>query len=369
MKIGILTFHCAHNFGAILQAFALQSQLQLMGYETKVIDYCPKYLDRGYPRLQYWMFTHGRAWNTIKRYFKKTRKEQKSYKKYTSFQENYMSLTDKCSTPNKLSEIVNTFEYLILGSDQIWNEKFNGNETLWLGDFNTFKGKIIIYAASSGNHKFSYLFKKKLGEMLPQYKSISVRESTLIPILRTLTNQNINIETVLDPTLMVDPQIWNKFKKQIKKDKYILCYQARKSDDVFRIARNLSESLDTKIISVDLWDNSFQNGIKNVIASPDEFITLIQNAVCVVTTSFHGTAFSIICNTPFYVLKLNDGADGRTEHLLKLIGLEERMIDQSFTPQFSQINYETANDKLSHIRLQSQAYLRNVLENDNSLTI
>lgn len=130
MKIGILTFHCAHNFGAVLQAFALQSQLQLMGYDTKIIDYRPKYLNQGYPQLRYWMFTHGRAWNTIKRYFKKTRKEQKSYKKYASFEKKYISLTNKCNTSNKLSEIVNTFDYLILGSDQIWNEKFNGSETL-----------------------------------------------------------------------------------------------------------------------------------------------------------------------------------------------------------------------------------------------
>lgn len=140
--------------------------------------------------------------------------------------------------------------------------------------------------------------------MLPLYKSISVRESSLIPTLKALTHQNINIETVLDPTLMANPQIWDQFKKQIEKGKYILCYQARKSDDVFRIARNLSKFLDAKIISVDLWDNSFQNGIKNIAASPDEFISLIKYATCVITTSFHGTALSIICNTPFYCLKL-----------------------------------------------------------------
>lgn len=98
--------------------------------------------------------------------------------------------------------------------------------------------------------------------MLPRYKSISVRESSLIPNLKALTNQNINIETVLDPTLMVNPQTWNKFRKQIIKEKYILCYQARKSNDVFRIARSLSKSLNASIISVDLWDNSFQHDIK-----------------------------------------------------------------------------------------------------------
>lgn len=44
MKIGILTFHCAYNYGAVLQAFALQKYLQQMGNNVHIIDYRPKYL-------------------------------------------------------------------------------------------------------------------------------------------------------------------------------------------------------------------------------------------------------------------------------------------------------------------------------------
>lgn len=62
------------------------------------------------------------------------------------------------------------------------------------------------------------------------------------------------------------------------------------------------------------------------------------------------------------MFKINDGADGRTEHLLKLIGLKERMIDHSSTPQFTELNYKAVNNTLSHIRLQSQIYLRNALK-------
>lgn len=358
MNIGILTFHCAHNFGAVLQAFALQSQFQLMGYSnTKIINYRPKYLDRGMPVLHRWMFTKGRAWNTMCRYFKITRKEQKSYKKYHLFEQKYLSLTEKCETPNELESIINSFDYLILGSDQIWNEKFNGGETVWLGDFKNFRGQIVIYAASAGDQDFSLAWKEKLKRKLPQYKSISVRESLLIPKLQNLMNANIDIKTVLDPTLMADPKIWRNFEKVNNKERYILCYQARKSDDVYRIAYELSKQLNAKVISVDFWENSFKSGIENYIVAPNEFISLVKNALCVVTTSFHGTIFSIICNTPFYTLRLNDGADGRVESLLNVLNIKDRMIDSSATPSFSEYRFEDVNEILSNLRIDSQNYI------------
>ena len=44
MKIGILTFHCAVNYGAVFQAYALQVVLMMDGYDVYVVDYCPDYL-------------------------------------------------------------------------------------------------------------------------------------------------------------------------------------------------------------------------------------------------------------------------------------------------------------------------------------
>lgn len=38
MKVGILTFHAAHNFGAMLQAYALQEQMRINGHEPWIIN-------------------------------------------------------------------------------------------------------------------------------------------------------------------------------------------------------------------------------------------------------------------------------------------------------------------------------------------
>ena len=43
MKLGILTFHSVDNYGAVLQAFALQMYLKTLGHDVEIIDYRPSY--------------------------------------------------------------------------------------------------------------------------------------------------------------------------------------------------------------------------------------------------------------------------------------------------------------------------------------
>lgn len=151
MKVGILTFHAAHNFGAMLQAYALQEQMRINGHEPWIINYIPEYIASKRPTLQKWMFTHGRALQTIKYYFKIMRKAKKSYDKYKYFAHEHMKLTNICNTHEDLSNICKYFDCIILGSDQIWNIKFNGKDSVWFGDIEGFKGKLILYAASAGD--------------------------------------------------------------------------------------------------------------------------------------------------------------------------------------------------------------------------
>ena len=42
MKIGILTFHRALNYGAFLQAYATKSFLGSNGFDAEMVDYWPK---------------------------------------------------------------------------------------------------------------------------------------------------------------------------------------------------------------------------------------------------------------------------------------------------------------------------------------
>ena len=354
MKVGILTFHAAHNFGAMLQAYALQEQMRINGHEPWIINYIPEYIASKRPTLQKWMFTHGRALQTIKYYFKIMRKAKKSYDKYKYFAHEHMKLTNICNTHEDLSNICKYFDCIILGSDQIWNIKFNGKDSVWFGDIEGFKGKLILYAASAGDKVLDKEIKNILQKKIYDFSAISVRESHLA---RQISNiePKLKISVVLDPSLMVNPKIWYKWQIPIRTDKYIVTYQAREDENVFRIATEISNQIghECKILNVDFWNSSFRKGV----VSPSEFISLIHNSQCVITTSFHGTAFSIINKVPFYTLHLNDGADGRSEELLNKLDLTERLVDKTASPKFTRINYKHISTKLDILRKASQDFL------------
>ena len=96
-------------------------------------------------------------------------------------------------------------------------------------------------------------------------------------------------------------------------------------------------------------------------ATPEDFVNILRNAACVVTTSFHGTAFSLIFNRPFYTLKLNKGWDERSTSLLNQLNLQNRQIDITSAPEFSEIDYTNINIGLDKLRKESQDFLISAL--------
>lgn len=361
MKVGILTFSCSYNFGAILQCYALQEHLRMMGHDVIVINYRPEYLDSKMPKFH--IVRSIISPHTVKTLMQTT-KSRMFYRLFCEFCEKYFSFTDICRTSDDIRQVSQLLDYIILGSDQIWNTKWNGNDLVWYGQglkVHDGKVKMISYAASSGDAVIDSDQEMRLVGYLSDFEAVSVRESQLKDKLTPLL-PNKNVDWVLDPSLMVDKSIWNKWLKPILNYKYILVYQARQDNNVYRIAQKLSHELNTKVITVDFYNNRFSFDSKLVAASPSEFVSLINNAECVVTTSFHGTAFSIITNTPFYTLRLNDGADGRNESLLKMLGLTDRFIDKNDTPDFSMVDFKTANHLLDNQRMQSQLFLKENLQ-------
>lgn len=360
MKVGILTFSAAHNFGAILQCYGLFKAIQNLGHDVKVIDYQPKYLKAYKPQFG-WRQIVSRHVSTLPSRIYNYRYWRKIYDGYVNFKRENLLLTRPVFNESQLSEIVKQFDTIVVGSDQVWNEKYNGNDKVWYGLSST-DVKWVTYAASAGNVNEWLERCSNLTELLSNFRKISVRETELGEALSTITGMGCP-PTVLDPSLLGDASIWAKWMncKICTKD-YILTYQARKSDDVFRVARELSCQLScNEIIPLDFYDNVKQNGFSTKIAKPEEFISLVANAKCVVTTSFHGTAFSIISGTPFYTLRLNDGADGRSDNLLNSIGLSSRMINHNSTPIFSTVDYHDAHEKLNMLRGVSLCYLKEAL--------
>lgn len=363
MKIGILTFHCAHNYGAVLQCYALQETLKQMGHKVEVIDYRPQYLLKPYAILNKERFISTNPFKILKRIIREFLLlvvRLKRYKVFEDFIQNKLILSCRVTKNN----IPSYYDVYIMGSDQIWNPYItDGFDPVYFGLFNFQKGnkKYISYAASMETKILDDHAKNTYKRILNNFDSVSVRETQLASLLQPLTDLKINVVT--DPTLLADITIWKKLaRKPDLNKKYVLVYQVRTSNETLRIANGIAKQINAVVVEVTAWHKT--NFKKNNLQceSPESFIGLIKYASCIITTSFHGTAFSIIFNKPFYCIKLDDGSDTRSISLLNSVALIDRMIDKKEkVPVFSKINYDIVNDKISKLRNESLDFLRSSL--------
>lgn len=361
MKIGILTFHCAHNYGAVLQCYAMQEFLRSKGHDVEVINYRPKYLLEPYKIFNLKRCFSKNPFRILERILKEFILLPMRIKRFHGF-ENFINSKLNLSNAVTKKYIPSNYDIYIVGSDQIWNPKITrGFDDIYFCRFPFVKEKkkYIAYAASMESKVLDDNAARYYSYSLNNFDYISVREKQLLELLQPLVHKPI--EQVLDPTLMVSSKIWEIFPNRNNQEKYVVVYQVRNNENTIRIAHHIAAQIGAKVKILVAWlQIKYSDTDQN--ATPEEFVDYIRNASCVVTTSFHGSAFSIIFNRPFYTIRLNDGADTRSSSLLKSLGLEHRMIDANESPVFSQIDYSLVNQRLDVLRVKSQNYLLNSLQ-------
>lgn len=363
MKIGILTFHCADNYGAVLQCYATQEFLKSLGHDACIIDYRPDYLLRPYPLIHTQHITCGNPLRAAVNLAKELIHLPKRYqlkRGYRHFSNTYLSLTETVTRDT----LPATLDAYIVGSDQVWNPRLTqGFDDVYFCRFPFPKeGKrYIAYAASMEAKGLDATAENYYREALQSFDALSVREQPLQELLQPLTSRFVH--QVLDPTLMVPNAVWDGLSAKVRlPKKYVLVYQGRSSAHTLRTAKDIARQIDADVVVLGTW-LSLNSHLSYKSVSPEGFIHVIRNAACVVTTSFHGTAFSVIFNRPFYTVRLNDGADSRSQSLLSSLGLNDRMIEVSSSPLFSPIDYTLANTKLEKFREESQDFLKKSLGN------
>lgn len=363
MKIGILTFHCAQNYGALLQCYATQEFLKSKGYDVEVINYCPDYLLEPYPLFNTKRLARCSPMGAVLAFIKELiHFPKRCYQRcaFRRFTDKYLTLTSKVVRQS----IPSSYDVYVVGSDQIWNTKITESfDNVYFCDFPFVKGekRYIAYAASMGKVELvNEQVKEFFHKALRNFDAVSVRECGLRQALQPLSL--LPVAEVLDPTLMVDSQLWKDIASPIpSRKKYVVVYQVRHNENTLRIAKDIAKQINAKVLILGTWF-SLNRRISYRSVSPEGFVKIIRNAACVVTTSFHGTAFSVIFNRPFYAIRLNDGGDSRTQSLLENLGLQERLVEMDSSPIFSRINYSEANAALNILRDKSQEFLLSSLK-------
>src|SRR5699024_1370070 len=128
---------------------------------------------------------------------------------------------------------------------------------------------------------------------------------------------------------------------------FILVYDLVKDERIISIANKLSDELSVPIVSFSgkegysNWKGSFKE------QGPKELIELFIKAKYVVTSSFHGTAFSIIFEKQFYTVP-HPTRGSRMIDLLNSLGLEDRLIERIEMPLLSSqvIDFTESKEKL-----------------------
>lgn len=366
MRVGILTFHRAENFGAVLQCYALQKFLEREGYDVSVIDYRCEAIERVYAIYDFKLLVHRyNLFASVRSFFMrmKYRKDKiKKKRQYKQFREVYLNLT------NSLSSITQDlgFDAYIVGSDQVWNTTLtHGYIGEYLLDFPMSNNALkIAYAVSSEESAIKNInqYKKEFEKALSSFTAISVREEMFKEKLGKLFNIKINV--CIDPTFLLDKSDYDRLLPPQKKRNYILVYHMAESADASKLADRLAEDSGKEVVEIhaNFSKRLKQRHLQN--AGPIELLEYIAYADIVITTSFHGLAFSLIMNKNFYVISKHDNQ--RLRNILTIVGLKSRLVNNINHINIDPINYDIVNRKLHNAVVDSKSFLLSVLKSDKN---
>lgn len=367
-KIGQLTFHASHNYGSVLQAYALSRELQILGYDTEFINLRPQSQKDAYKIVR----EYDRGIHRAFRYFLYPILK-KRFNNYERFINEVLPITKKeyVSTEEMRGD---KFDYdaYICGGDQIWNPACQDFETAYYLQFldENNKAKKISYSPSLGKTEFDEKVLQKIEKWVQCFDAISVRELRGAGIIQKLTEKEIH--TVCDPVILLERKEWEKLAVRPKyKRPYILVYFLENNHGSRGLIEYLKKITGYDVVIFNEYIRDFVKPYhKAYSASPEEFVGLFMNASFVYTNSFHGTAFSTIFERPFISAIAVDqenavnNNDSRKIDYLKKIGLDDRLYTTGKPNKefLLQIDYSEVRKKIEDFRKESLNYLMNALQ-------
>lgn len=347
-KIGIITITGLGNYGNRLQNFALQQAIE------KACDCrCETLINKS---------------SRLKGYIKQvimprrgglTPREQK----FQQFNDNYVHFSDirisNITRDNRLRE----YDWLVCGSDQIWNSDYPENDRANFGYFFP-EQKVVSYAASFGTNKIAPNKKRRYAKYLRHMQAVSVREEKGKELVQELTGGD-DIQVHIDPTLLLTAEEWVQIEKKPEMyhgDRYVLKYfLGETNSEVNQKLEEYAAKHGFAIIDVISPDSPYYH------IGPSEFLYLERNAELIVTDSFHSCVFAMIFKKRFIVTDRKErgmqSMGSRMDTLLERFHLEHRKFQGKGFEWLAaeQIDYMSVERSLAAEKDKSYQYLKRIL--------
>ncbi|MDR0348214.1 MAG: polysaccharide pyruvyl transferase family protein, partial [Tannerella sp.] len=343
MKIGILTFHACYNYGACLQAYALQQTVRKEHPDCEIIDYqSDNFININHPFARYPAHWKEVIKNITRLPYWKQLKQRGIY--FDKFITQALVLSQRCATDESVRCIAEKYDCIICGSDQIWNlnPAIRYETPLYYLNFPK-KQRRVAYATSFGSWVND--FESRSTELTPwirTFDSLSMRETSGVKLLRS---KGFTCELVLDPTLLLQRVEYDNIaKERLIDDPYILLFSWEGTKEAVELTKIAAKKLGCRALFIVPPPRAMFCGIERKLdVGPEEFLSLVKHAEFVVTDSFHGTVFSTIYRKPFASV-IKDKADARRVSLMEQFGLVDHLVnvntinwDKIFQTDFDQV--------------------------------
>lgn len=387
-RVALITYHAAHNNGSFLQAYATQRVIRGLGYDCDIIDFAT-------PRQRYLYDVYktvGGPRDLLKNLYALAhhRVLRRRHRDFTALIRGALRLTAEAyDDPGRMGGLEGEYDVFVSGSDQIWNMDAWDYSDAYALSFVRRKPK-ISYASSLGGHILDKRGDAALAEryrrLLGGYRSIAVRERAALDYLRPLIDRPM--EQVVDPTLLLEPADYASITaSRLVRGPYLFYYAIdaiARDDAAAEAVRRFARERGLPVVVMVTGNRSFglrRYGFRLLDqAAPNHFLSLVRHADHVVTSSFHGTAFSVLFGRQFHVAgpgtpkggampvgtpasgRGGRPADDRIASLLDLCGLDDRRLPAAGSPAAAPIDYAPVWRRVAAERARCTAVLQRSLD-------
>lgn len=373
-KIGIVGA-VNHNYGSILQTFALQKAVQNLGYYTEIIRYCEP-LRTKFRRLRNFDYAISRL-KIVQRklmmtlvYRKHNHNLSMRSASFRSFIDSRLNFSILCNSHSELKKIVSNYDIFLLGSDQLWRPE-NLLMDYFTLNFVPDQIRKVAYAQSFGVNKIPKKMQPNYSAFLSRFSYLSCREKLGVELIKQLTNRDA--KWVCDPTLLLSAENWVQYmSSDVKYDeKYVFCYFIGDNPNQRKLSMEFARQKGCKVVALIHIDEFILSDEKYADYTPynigpSQFLYLINKAEYVMTDSFHGTVFSLLFHKEFFTFNrfkngIKKSTTSRIDSLLDAVNMMDRKMPFGLCldnlQHASAICYEHIDEKLAEFRMNSMKYL------------